>query len=60
MKEWYDQKKAKDDGGAKRALVGVMRKLALALYQIGACGQSFDAGHLFPGGQLVHDNDMSL
>jgi transposase len=58
VKEWYDLKKAKDNDGAKRALVGVMRKLAMALYQIGACGQSFDAGKLFPGGQLVYENNI--
>ncbi len=57
VKEWYDLKKAKDNDGAKRALVGVMRRLAMALYQIGACGQSFDAGKLFPGGQLVYENN---
>lgn len=56
VKEWYDLKKARDNGEAKRALVGVMRRLAMALYQIGACGQSFDAGKLFPGGQLVYEN----
>lgn len=55
VKEWYDLKKAKDNDGATRALVGVMRKLALALYQIGACGELFDAGKLFPGGQLIYD-----
>jgi transposase len=58
VKEWYDLKKAKDNDGAKRALVGVMRKLAMALYQIGACGQSFDAGKLFPGGQLVYEKNI--
>ena len=58
VKEWYDLKKAKDNDGATRALVGVMRRLAMALYQIGACGQSFDAGKLFPGDQLVHENNI--
>jgi transposase len=59
VKKWYDLKKAKDNDSAKRALVGVMRKLALALYQIGAHGQSFDAGKLFPGGQSVNTNNLS-
>ncbi len=52
VKEWYEAKKAKrpeDSIEVMRALVGVMRKLALALYQVGACGQAFDASLLFPG-----------
>jgi len=52
VKRWYEAKKARrpDDGSeVMRALVGVMRKLALALYQVGACGQVFDASLLFPG-----------
>jgi len=46
---WYQRKKAKDAEEAKRAVVGVMRKLALALYQVGACGETFQARWLFPG-----------
>jgi len=46
---WYRQKKAKDGEQAKRALIGVMRKLALALYEVGVNGESFDAWRLFPG-----------
>ena len=52
VKEWYEAKRAKrpDDGSeVMRALVGVMRRLALALYQVGACGARFDAAQLFPG-----------
>ncbi len=52
MKRWYEAKKGKksdDPLEAMRALVGVMRKLALALYQVGASGQEFDAWLLFPG-----------
>jgi transposase len=52
VKQWYEAKKAKrpdDPLEVMRALVGVMRKLALALYQVGACGQEFDASLLFPG-----------
>ncbi len=32
---------------AKRAVVGVMRKLVLALYQVGAKGATFEVGRLF-------------
>ena len=46
---WYQRKKAKDGEGAKRALIGVMRKLALALYAVGEQGATFEAGRLFPG-----------
>jgi len=52
VKRWFEAKKAKNSADpleAMRALVGVMRKLALALYQVGACGQEFDVSLLFPG-----------
>ena len=52
VKQWYEAKKAKhpdDSAEVMRALVGVMRKLALALYQVGSRGQDFDASLLFPG-----------
>ena len=45
----YRQKKSKDGEQAKRALIGVMRRLALALYAVGANSQTFDAWRLFPG-----------
>jgi transposase len=49
---WYQRKKAKDGAGAKRALMGVMRKLALALHAVGAQGATFQANRLFPGRPL--------
>lgn len=49
VQRWYRQKKANDAEKAKPALIGVMRKLALALYEVGAKGQTFDARRLFPG-----------
>jgi len=52
VKEWYEAKKAKhadDPIEVMRGLVGVMRKLALALYRVGTCGEAFDARLLFPG-----------
>jgi transposase len=49
VREWYQAKKSRDGQEAKRAVVGVMRKLALALYQVGAKGATFEAARLFPG-----------
>lgn len=48
VKGWYEAKKARDKGRAKGALVGVMRKLALALHAA-ARGEAFDPRRLFPG-----------
>ena len=53
VKEWYQAKKLKDKGRAKGALVGVMRKLALALYATGGRGETFDPQRLFPGKPLA-------
>jgi len=50
VRGWYERKKARDGQGAKRALVGVMRKLTRALYQVGGRGATFDPRRLFPGG----------
>jgi transposase len=47
VRQWYEAKKERDAQEAKRGLVGVMRKLALALYQVGARGATFEAGRLF-------------
>lgn len=47
VQRWYQAKKARDGGGAKRALVAVMRKLALALYHVGVNGSRFEARRLF-------------
>lgn len=53
VKSWYETKKAKpcgeDEDQVMRAIVGLMRKLALALYQVGAHGGRFDPKQLFPG-----------
>jgi transposase len=46
---WYQRKKAKDQERAKRAVVGVMRRLAVALYAVGAEGVAFEPKRLFPG-----------
>ena len=48
VEEWYAVKKGRPvKGGATRALVAVMRKLALGLYAIGVSEESFDARRLF-------------
>lgn len=47
VQAWYQAKKARDADQAKRALVAVMRKLALALYHVGVTGEAFNARRLF-------------
>jgi transposase len=49
VRPWYEAKKAGHPRQAKRALVAVMRKLAVALYHVGVHGQEFDARRLFAG-----------
>jgi len=48
VRRWYEAKKARDGQVAKRALVGVMRKLTLAMYRVEQ-GKPFEASRLFPG-----------
>jgi transposase len=47
VRRWYEAKKARDPEAAKSVLVALMRKLALALYQVGVHEQAFDAQRLF-------------
>jgi transposase len=49
VRPWYLKKKHRDSDEAGRALVGVMRRLGLALYHVAARGEAFDARRLFPG-----------
>jgi transposase len=51
VKQWYQARQARGGGSAKGALVGVMRKLALALYHVGARGAEFDPRKLFSGAE---------
>jgi len=53
VRPWYLHKKAADGEEAKRALVGVMRRLAIGLYRVAVDGVVFDAARLFPGGRMV-------
>lgn len=57
VQQWYQAKKAKDGHEARRALVGVMRKLTLALYQVGAHGARFHPRRLFA--KIVHRQEKS-
>ena len=50
VKAWVQRKKQRDGGKGGKAVVGVMRRLALALWQVGKHGVAFEAGRLFPGG----------
>jgi transposase len=52
VKPWYEAKKMKENGRAGKALVAIMRKLVLAMYQVGAKGATYDPSLLFPGSPL--------
>jgi hypothetical protein len=47
VRSWYLRQKAQRRGEAKPAVVGVMRKLALALYRVGGRGEAFDRQQLY-------------
>lgn len=47
VRSWYLRQKAQRRGRAKPALIGVMRKLALALYRVGGRGEPFDRTRLY-------------
>jgi hypothetical protein len=47
VKAWVDRKKTRDGGKSMRAIVAVMRRLALAVWQVGVNGVAFDARLLF-------------
>ena len=47
VRPWYQAKKAHDPDGAQRALVAVMRKLAVALYSVGVPDEEFQPQRLF-------------
>jgi transposase len=49
VRGWYEAKKARDGQQGLKAVIGVMRKLALALYAVGAEGKEFELQRLFPG-----------
>jgi transposase len=47
VRTWYLHQKVKRRGEGKPAVIGVMRKLALALYQVGGRGAKFDRQELY-------------
>lgn len=49
IRPWYEAKKGRGAGCAKRALVAIMRKLALALYRVAVDGREFEVQRLIPG-----------
>ncbi len=49
VRGWYQATKARGQKATKKALIGVMRKLALALYRVAVSGVDFEARQLFPG-----------
>jgi len=49
VRPWYEAKKAKDADRGTGALIGIARKLALALYSVGVRDEPFEAWRLFPG-----------
>ena len=50
VKGWFEAKKARDNGRGKGAVIGVARRLALAMYHVGVDEEAtFEAWRLFPG-----------
>ena len=47
VRPWYEAKKARDEGDARRVVVAVMRKLAVALYHVGVKNEEFQPKRLF-------------
>lgn len=48
IRRWYEAQRQREPS-ARRALVGVMRRLALALHRVGAEGEVFSPWRVFPG-----------
>ena len=49
IRRWYLRKRARDGEEAKRAVIGVMRKLAKGLHRVGTTGELFQPERLFAG-----------
>jgi hypothetical protein len=47
VRPWYEGKKARDEVDARRVVVAVMRKLAMALYYVGVHNEEFKPRRLF-------------
>lgn len=46
---WVQAKKKRDGGKGSKAVIGVMRRLAVAAFCVGKNGEAFDPKRLFPG-----------
>jgi len=55
VRPWVLRKKARDGGRGMRAMVGVMRRLALAAWNVAVQGEAFDPSRLFPGAGRARD-----
>ena len=51
VRAWFLAKKEHDGQKGGKAMVAVMRRVGLALWHVGACGELFESWRLFPGGQ---------
>jgi hypothetical protein len=49
VRDWYRAKKQQGPRATGKALVGVMRKLAVGLHRVAVMGQAFEPRRLFPG-----------
>jgi transposase len=47
VRDWYLRQKAARRGEGKPAVIGVMRKLALAIYRVAGRGETFDRNQLY-------------
>ena len=55
IRRWYEAQKARDQDRGTGALIGIARKVALALYNVGVYEEPFDAWRLFPGQSLPRE-----
>jgi len=59
VREWFEAKKERDNAKGQKAVVGVMRKLALAVHVVTTQNEAFDPARLFPGRPLVRPAAVS-
>src|SRR5215472_8412709 len=57
VRPWYEAKKARDEDDARRVIMAVMRKLAMALYHVGVRNEEFPPRRLF--GQICRRGGRS-
>jgi transposase len=60
VRAWYERKKLRDQGRGGKAMVAVMRKLALAVHAVAVRNEDYDPGRLFPGRSCSRrENELS-